>query len=92
MTLNGLCTNTTKFGALSVPAGHVVIIWVVDATSRLQLTWIEHGGPVVKASTLQSFGTRLIETLGRQLDDDVKLRYKSGWFVYVLDLPLHAPL
>src|SRR3984893_2787150 len=30
MTLNELCTNTTKFGALSVPAGHVGIAWTVD--------------------------------------------------------------
>src|SRR5712691_12819138 len=35
MTLNELCTNTTKFGALSVPAGRVAISWVVDAASRL---------------------------------------------------------
>jgi two-component sensor histidine kinase len=90
MTLNELCTNTTKFGALSVPAGHVAISWVVDAASRLRLTWIERGGPTVKAPTHRSFGTRLIETLGRQLDGDVKLSYKPDGFVYVLDLPLHA--
>src|ERR1700710_333929 len=27
MTLNELCTNTTKFGALSVPDGHVDVSW-----------------------------------------------------------------
>ena len=27
MTLNELCTNTTKFGALSVPAGRIEIAW-----------------------------------------------------------------
>src|SRR6202795_5354871 len=42
MTLNELCTNTTKFGALSVPAGHVAIGWTVDPKSqRLHLTWAE---------------------------------------------------
>ncbi len=30
MTLNELCTNTTKFGALSVPAGRVDIAWTLD--------------------------------------------------------------
>src|SRR6476619_7160063 len=30
MTLNELCTNTTKFGALSAPSGHVDIAWTVD--------------------------------------------------------------
>src|SRR4051812_25084215 len=40
MTLNELCTNTTKFGALSVPAGRIEIVWRIDeATQRLSLTW-----------------------------------------------------
>jgi two-component sensor histidine kinase/ActR/RegA family two-component response regulator len=32
MTFNELCTNTKKFGALSVPAGLVDIGWVIDET------------------------------------------------------------
>src|ERR1700716_2025053 len=40
MTLNELCTNTTKFGALSVPAGRVQITWSIDEGSgRLRLSW-----------------------------------------------------
>lgn len=89
MTLNELCTNTTKFGALSVPAGCVEISWVLDApTSRLHFTWKEQNGPVVAAPTRQSFGTRLIETLGRQLKGNVKLTYDPSGFVYFLDIPL----
>src|ERR1700686_4183022 len=50
MTLNELCTNTTKFGALSVPAGHVAIGWTLDPKSqRLHLTWAERNGPAVRA-------------------------------------------
>lgn len=30
MTFNELCTNTTKFGALSVPTGRVAIAWTID--------------------------------------------------------------
>ena len=89
MTLNELCTNTTKFGALSVLAGHVDINWAVDApASRLRFTWKEQDGPVVAAPTKQSFGTRLIETLGRQLKGNVKLTYEPSGFVYALDIPL----
>ena len=89
MTLNELCTNTTKFGALSLPQGHVDVSWVVDArASRLHFTWKERGGPAVGAPTKQSFGTRLIETLGRQLKGDVKLTYEPSGFVYSLDVPL----
>src|ERR1700709_1771695 len=68
MTLNELCTNTTKFGALSVPAGRIEIVWKIDeATQRLHLTWSEKNGPPVQAPTRRSFGTRLMETLGKQL-------------------------
>ena len=89
MTLNELCTNTTKFGALSVPAGHVEIAWTVDgSTPRLHLTWSEKDGPTVQAPTKRSFGTRLIETLGNQLKGEVKLTYEPSGFVYALDVPL----
>src|SRR5204862_453087 len=56
MTMNELCTNTTKFGALSLPTGRVEIGWTIDpATQRLTLTWIEAGGPAVEAPTRRSF-------------------------------------
>src|SRR5881275_426325 len=89
MTLNELCTNTTKFGALSVPAGRVEIAWTVaGSTPRLHLTWSEKGGPMVQAPTKRSFGTRLVETLGKQLKGDVRLTYETSGFVYALDVPL----
>jgi two-component sensor histidine kinase len=70
-----------------MPDGHVDVSWAVDA-ARLRFTWKELSGPVVTAPTRQSFGTRLIETLGRQLKGDVKLSYQPDGFVYVLDVPL----
>jgi two-component sensor histidine kinase len=89
MTLNELCTNTTKFGALSLPTGRVEITWAVDRSApRLHLVWSEKDGPVVQAPTKRSFGTRLIETLGRQLKGEVQLTYQPSGFVYVLDVPL----
>ena len=91
MTLNELCTNTTKFGALSVPLGRVAIAWVVDdATQRLRLTWTEIGGPAVTPPTRRSFGTRLIGSLGQQLKGQVDLGYPASGFVYVLDVPLDS--
>jgi two-component sensor histidine kinase len=74
MTLNELCTNTTKFGALSVPAGRIEITWTIDPkTQRLHLKWTETNGPAVRAPDKRSFGTRLVETLGKQLKGDVPL-------------------
>jgi len=91
MTLNELCTNTTKFGALSVPSGHVAIVWTVDADkARLHLTWSETGGPEVHAPTRRSFGTRMIETLGKQLNGKVEMAYDQKGFVYALDAPLSS--
>ena len=89
MTFNELCTNTTKFGALSVPAGRIEIAWTVDEESqRLRLTWTEIGGPAVEAPTRRSFGTRMMGSLGQQLNGKVQLDYLPSGFVYVLDVPL----
>ena len=89
MTLNELCTNTTKFGALSGPAGRVEIAWTIGGSPpRLHLTWTEKGGPTVQAPTRRSFGTRLIETLGKQLKGDVHLTYQPGGLAYALDVPI----
>jgi two-component sensor histidine kinase len=89
MTLNELCTNTTKFGALSVSTGHVDIAWTLDAEKqRVHLAWTEKGGPSVEAPSKRSFGTRLIETLGRQLKGDVQLTYDPSGLIYALDVPL----
>jgi two-component sensor histidine kinase/CheY-like chemotaxis protein len=89
MTLNELCTNTTKFGALSVAGGHVEIKWSTDdAGQRVRLTWTEKGGPVVEVPTRRSFGTRMVRSLGQQLSGEVHLAYPPEGFVYTLDVPL----
>jgi len=89
LTFNELCTNTTKFGALSEPAGRVEISWTIDNnTQRLRLTWIEKGGPVVETPTRRSFGTRMMETLGQQLNGQVQLSYQAAGFSYSLNVPL----
>jgi two-component sensor histidine kinase len=91
MTMNELCTNTTKFGAMSQLAGRVEIAWTIDAAmQRLRLTWIESGGPVVQAPTRRSFGTRMMDSLGQQLNGTVELEYRPTGFVYTLDVPLGA--
>ena len=89
MTLNELCTNTTKFGALSVPQGRVDIKWTLDQQAqRLLFTWTETNGAAVRPPQQRSFGTRLIETLGRQLRGDVRLTYEPTGFVYIFDVPM----
>jgi two-component sensor histidine kinase/DNA-binding response OmpR family regulator len=89
MTFNELCTNTTKFGALSVPTGRVEIAWTIDKLKqRLRLVWTERGGPAVAPPTRRSFGTRMMGSLGQQLTGQVQLAYEPGGFIYSLDVPL----
>jgi two-component sensor histidine kinase len=91
MTFNELCTNTTKFGALSVPTGRVAIEWHADEVQqRFHLTWTESGGPEVVAPTRRSFGTRMMKSLGQQLNGEVELVYEPSGFAYILDVPLKS--
>lgn len=91
MTFNELCTNTTKFGALSVPAGRVEIEWGLDEESQqLRLTWRESGGPRVAPPSRRSFGTRMIGSLGQQLKGEVQLAYEPSGFIYTLNVPLDS--
>jgi two-component sensor histidine kinase/CheY-like chemotaxis protein len=91
MTLNELCTNTTKFGALSVAAGRVEIAWQIDKEKqRLQLTWTEKDGPRVETPARRSFGTRMMGSLGLQLNGTVQLSYEPTGFIYALDVPLSS--
>jgi two-component sensor histidine kinase/CheY-like chemotaxis protein len=91
LTFNELCTNTTKFGALSVPAGRVEIAWTVDEEDqRLRLIWTEKDGPAVEAPTRRGFGTRMMGSLGQQLHGEVQLAYVSTGFMYTLSVPLSS--
>ncbi len=89
MTLNELCTNTTKFGALSLPTGQVRISWSL-AGDRFRLEWVETGGPPVAEPTRKSFGTRMMTSLGQQLKGKVALDYRPSGFVYSLDVPVEG--
>ena len=89
MTFNELCTNTTKFGALSIIGGRVEIAWTIDEPKqRLRLVWTERGGPAVEPPLRRSFGTRMMESLGQQLNGQVQLAYPPSGFTYSLDVPL----
>ena len=91
LTFNELCTNTTKFGALSETAGRVTIVWTINAdTRRLLLVWREEGGPNVQAPTRRSFGTRMMGSLGQQLKGEVHLAYDPTGFSYKLDVPIRS--
>ncbi len=91
MSLNELCTNAVKYGALSSATGRIDITSIIDDKAlRLKLTWTESGGPVVREPTRHGFGTRLINRLADQLEGNVRLGFEPEGFVYELDVPLAA--
>jgi two-component sensor histidine kinase len=71
-----LATNATKYGALSGPAGKVVVTWTRGADDTLVLDWREEGGPPVAEPTRSGFGQVVIARLTAQnLDGTVDYRF-----------------
>lgn len=87
--LNELCTNATKYGALSRAGGSVALTWELDAgETGLTIRWVESGGPVVVAPTARSFGTRLIEgAIPRQLGGTGVLSFPPSGIEFALKIP-----
>ena len=92
MALHELCTNAAKYGALTVPGGHVTIRWTIDPQDegrRLKLAWTEQDGPAVTPPLRKGFGTRLIERqLARELRGSVVLTYAPEGVTCTIEAPL----
>ena len=61
MILHELASNAVKFGALSSDTGSISVAWMLDGEERLQLRWIEQGGPAASKPTRAGFGSRMID-------------------------------
>lgn len=61
MAIHELATNAGKYGALSNDTGRVTINWQIlpgaNGEDRLNITWIESGGPTVVAPDHRGFGS-----------------------------------
>jgi two-component sensor histidine kinase len=94
MALHELCTNATKYGALSNPEGRVSVTWRVEdgGAPRLRLTWRERGGPPVSPPERRGFGSRMIErALAAELQGTVRLDFDPEGLVCEIDAPLPRP-
>lgn len=90
MTLHELCTNATKYGALSVDTGHVSVNWDA-ADGRFLLRWQEYGGPPVSPPTHQGFGSRLIQrSLAAEFLGQVKITFDPPGVVCTINAPLDS--
>jgi two-component sensor histidine kinase len=79
LAMHELATNAVKYGALSNGHGRVSVAWRVTpeaAGLRLELEWVESGGPPVAPPRRRGFGSRLVErSLAHDLNGEVILRF-----------------
>jgi PAS domain S-box-containing protein len=76
LALHELATNAIKFGALSVDAGRVRLVWRERESGGFTLDWTEQGGPSVGPAKRNGFGTTLLEQVAaRELGGTVAIDF-----------------
>lgn len=89
LALHELATNALKYGALSVPDGHVHIEWTLSDLGELQLSWIERGGPKVVVPEKGGFGLRMIEKgMAAELRGTVEIVFDTDGLIFRLKAQL----
>jgi PAS domain S-box-containing protein len=91
--LHELTTNATKYGALSVPAGRVEVMWQIERRAplppALRIEWRERGGPAVVPPKQQGFGTRFVEgSVASELQGKAHIEYAPDGLVCTMEIPL----
>jgi two-component sensor histidine kinase len=83
MALHELCTNAVKYGALSVPGGHVILTWrLPPGTDDFEMVWQEEGGPAVPANPTAGFGSTVVtRVLAAQLEGTAHLDFRPDGLV-----------
>ncbi|MBS0523750.1 MAG: sensor histidine kinase [Proteobacteria bacterium] len=91
LALHELCTNATKYGALSSPAGRVKIGWALyqeGGRGRVKLRWQEMLGPPVAAPAREGLGTALItQAVAHDISGSVELVHAPDGTVCTMDFP-----
>jgi two-component sensor histidine kinase len=92
MTINELCTNASKHGALTVLNGRVNIATKVNEfDGTFHFKWSEKGGPLVREPSRRSFGMFLIEKgFAGQFSGSTRMQFKPSGVVCEIDVPLAA--
>lgn len=95
MAIHELATNAAKYGALSIPAGRLIVSWQTDKTeSVLRLQWVEAAGPpILIEPRRRGFGSRVVEAVARdQLGGKVEHRWEPTGLVCAIEVPLARSL
>lgn len=81
MILHELGTNATKYGALGVDGGRVLLVWAMDE-GFVKIRWEERFGPPVEKPTRRGFGSIILQ---RQSDlEKVEIDYARSGVVAVI--------
>lgn len=79
LALHELAVNAVKYGALSVEAGRVEVVWRRSPDGGFSLEWLETGGPLTSAPTTRGFGATLVEdVVGRELGGEARIDYRRS--------------
>lgn len=87
LVVHEMVTNATKYGALSITGGHIVVT-ITRELKGVRLHWVETGGPPVVAPDVAGFGTTLIRNaVPFELDGTVDLQFRPEGVDVSLWLP-----
>lgn len=85
-----LATNSAKYGALSNETG-TVTLEITDDGSMIGMRWVEEGGPKIKASGEEGFGTRLLEmSVSGQLGGAIERKFHEDGMVAAITIAKSA--
>lgn len=92
LALHELATNASKYGALSVPDGKIVVSWKFEedgkAPESFTLEWQERDGPPVKPSTRKGFGLFVTQKMvARSLNATVEVDLAPDGLRWTMQMP-----
>jgi PAS domain S-box-containing protein len=98
LAIHELATNSAKYGALSVPAGKVDVVWRKidpetedDGESMWELSWRERDGPKVQTPSVTGFGTQVVKRMvAMAVNGTAELVYSESGLVWCLTFPASA--
>jgi PAS domain S-box-containing protein len=91
--LHELATNATKYGALSVPTGHITVEGKINggsAEEEFTFLWQEIGGPPTARPIRRGFGSSVLVEAARGFGKRAVLDYPPAGVTYELVVPLSS--
>ena len=86
-----LATNASKYGALSVPTGNIVVTGEIQhdgATAMFKLRWLEQNGPKVTEPERQGFGSTVLVKAVKAFGAQAQIEYAPDGLRYELSARL----